>query len=142
MKRKLTVLGKKVTKFTKLETFPRPQGVTQVTCTSDEVTAVCPVTGQPDWYVVVIWYAPNELCVESKSLKLFLQSYRNEGHFCENFSSIIAHKIYKALKPFKLYVEVNQKPRGGIAIKSITKLDEHGEPVVFLEEQEAQNIEH
>ena len=90
MKKRFKALGSKVTKFTRLETFPAPKGVRRVTCTSDEVTALCPVTGQPDWYVVEILYGPNRLCVESKSLKLFLQSFRQEGHFCEEFSRIIA----------------------------------------------------
>src|SRR6266566_6729397 len=65
-----------------LETFANP-GVAQVEMTSDELTAVCPVTGQPDLYVATIEYWPGDLCIESKSLKLYLSSYRNEGHFCE-----------------------------------------------------------
>lgn len=117
-KTQFKTLGKKTTIFTKLETFPAPHGVSCVTCTSDEVTAVCPVTGQPDWYVVEIQYQPNRLCVESKSLKLFLQSFRQKGHFCENFSQIIAHKIFEALNPHMVTVTVTQKPRGGVAIKS------------------------
>jgi 7-cyano-7-deazaguanine reductase len=132
MKRKLNLkaLGNKVTKFTKLDTFPKPKGVTQVTCRSDEVTAVCPVTGQPDWYVVLVYYRPNELCVESKSLKLYLQSFRQQGHFCENFSAIIAEKIFKTLKPFLTHVAVTQKPRGGIAIQARVTLDQFGDPMI------------
>jgi len=115
-------LGKKVTKFQGFDTFPTPLGVNKVTCISDEVTAVCPVTGQPDWYVVKIEYLPQKLCVESKSLKLFLQSFRNDGHFCEAFASIIAHKLEKALTPFNVKVTVEQKPRGGVAIEAICAL--------------------
>src|SRR6266545_112307 len=65
-----------------LETFANP-GVSHVTLTSDELTAVCPVTGQPDLYLATIEYWPESHCIESRSLKLYLAGYRNEGHFCE-----------------------------------------------------------
>jgi hypothetical protein len=61
-----------------LETFENP-GVTRVEMTSDELTAVCPITGQPDMYVATIEYEAHRLCLESKSLKLYLARYRNEG---------------------------------------------------------------
>jgi 7-cyano-7-deazaguanine reductase len=121
-KPKLKALGKKVTKFEGLEVFPAPSGIQRVICTSDEVTALCPVTGQPDWYIVKIDYIPQKLCVESKTLKLYLQSFRQQGHFCERFSSIIAHQILKTLEPLKVSVTVTQKPRGGIAIEATTCL--------------------
>jgi len=124
MKHKLKALGSKTKKFTKLETFPAPLGVSNVTCTSDEVTALCPVTGQPDWYVVEICYRPNQLCVESKTLKLFLQSFRDKGHFCEDFSRIIAEKFMQDLKPNHVAVTVTQKPRGGVSIKSVAALND------------------
>jgi len=114
----LPVLGRKVSKFTQLDTFPAPRGVATVTCVSDEVTALCPVTGQPDWYTVTVKYVPNDLCVESKSLKLYLQSFRNMGHFCENFAGIIAERLYVTLRAQEVRVSVLQKPRGGIAIES------------------------
>ena len=65
-----------------LETFANP-GVADVELTSDELTAVCPITGQPDMYRLTIGYRPDGLCVESKSLKLYLNRFRNEGAFCE-----------------------------------------------------------
>ena len=120
MKQTLKALGRRVTKFTSLETFPKSKGVVEVVCTSDEVTAVCPVTGQPDWYNVEITYRPDKLCVESKTVKLFLQSFRNEGHFCEDFSSIIADQFHRTLKPFATKVVVTQKPRGGVSIRSMS----------------------
>lgn len=113
---KLTALGKKVSKFTKLETFPTPKGVHHVQCISDEVTANCPVTNQPDWYVVKIDYEPNKVCAESKTIKLYLQSFRNQGHFCEKFASIIAHRFQKELDCHYCTVEVIQKARGGVSI--------------------------
>jgi len=115
---KLKTLGKKVTKFAGLEVFPAPTGLQRVICFTDEVTALCPVTGQPDWYQVKIDYIPQKLCVESKTLKLYLQSFRNTGHFCEKFSSIIAHEIQRVLDPLKVSVTIEQKPRGGIAIEA------------------------
>lgn len=109
-------LGRKVTAFAGFDTFPRPKNIRRVTCISDEVTANCPVTNQPDWYTVNITYEPNLLCVESKTLKLYLHSYRNKGLFCEAFASKIADDIQEALSPILVSVEVTQKPRGGVSI--------------------------
>ncbi len=117
----IRALGRKVTDFKGFDTFPAPKGVSSVKCVSDEVTAVCPVTGQPDWYTVEIVYNPHKLCVESKTLKLYLQSFRNAGHFCENFSAIIAKDLQAALL-CPVSVKVTQKPRGGVAIIACTDL--------------------
>src|SRR4051812_39257662 len=67
--------------FAGLDTFPAPPAVTVVRMVSDEVTALCPITGQPDWYEVAITYRPDQSCIESKSLKLYFQTFRNEGIF-------------------------------------------------------------
>jgi len=100
-----------------LETFENP-GVARVEMTSDEVTAVCPITGQPDMYVVTIDYAPRSLCLESKSLKLYLAQYRNEGHFCEALAVRIRDDVAEALDLERTDVRVTlrQKARGGITI--------------------------
>jgi len=100
-----------------LETFPNP-GVSQVEMTSDELTAVCPVTGQPDYYTATIEYRPRELCIESKSLKLYLASYRNEGHFCEALAVKIRDDVAEAVgvAPDQARVTLKQKARGGITI--------------------------
>ena len=100
-----------------LESFPNP-GVTRVEMTSDELTAMCPVTGQPDLYVATIEYWPGELCIESKSLKLYLAGYRNEGHFCEALAVKIRDDIAEAveLQADKVRVTLKQKARGGITI--------------------------
>ena len=88
-------LGKKVeAPSRKLEVFPKPLGVDKVVLESDEVTSLCPVTGQPDWETVVIEFAPNEYCIESKSLKLYLWSYREEGMFCEALAARIAQDVH------------------------------------------------
>jgi len=100
-----------------LETFANP-GVSQVEMTSDELTAICPVTGQPDLYVATIEFWPRDLCIESKSLKLYLSSFRNEGHFCEALAVRIRDDIAGVLElqPDKVRVTLTQKARGGITI--------------------------
>lgn len=114
----LVALGQAKAKFKGLETFPAPPAVHNVIMTSDEVTANCPVTNQPDWYTVTIEYTPKDLCIESKTLKLYLQSFRDQGHFCERFAEIIAFDIYKASLCECVTVTVKQKPRGGVAIEA------------------------
>jgi len=100
-----------------LETFANP-GVSEVEMESDELTAMCPVTGQPDFYVATIAYRPDRLCIESKSLKLYLNAYRNEGQFCETLAVRIRDDVAAALelKADKVRVTLRQKARGGITI--------------------------
>jgi 7-cyano-7-deazaguanine reductase len=104
-----------------LETFPNP-GVARVEMTSDELVAVCPITGQPDMYVAAIEYEPDGLCIESKSLKLYLASFRNEGAFCEALAVRIRDDAAQALElpPEKVRVTLRQKARGGITIVAST----------------------
>jgi 7-cyano-7-deazaguanine reductase len=100
-----------------LETFENP-GVSHVEMTSDELTAVCPITGQPDLYEATIEYWPDRLCLESKSLKLYLAGYRNEGAFCEALAVRIRDDVASALDlpAGKARVRLRQKARGGISI--------------------------
>ena len=100
-----------------LETFANP-GVSHVEMTSDEVTAVCPITGQPDLYVATIEFWPQALCLESKSLKLYLSSFRNEGAFCEALAVKMRDDAAQALElpADKVRVTLEQKARGGITI--------------------------
>jgi 7-cyano-7-deazaguanine reductase len=88
---------------------------------SDELTAVCPVTEQPELYVARMEYWPGELCIESKSLKLYLSGYRNEGHFCEALAVKIRDDLAQALglPPEKVCVTLEQKARSGIVIRAI-----------------------
>jgi 7-cyano-7-deazaguanine reductase len=90
--------------------------------TSDELTAVCPVTSQPDLYVAAIEYWPGELCLESKSLKLYLNRFREEGHFCEALAILIRNDVAEALglDADKVRVTLKQKARGGISITATT----------------------
>ena len=103
-----------------LETFPNP-GVELVEMTSDELTAMCPVTGQPDLYLASIEYAPDELCLESKSLKLYLARFLNEGAFCEALAVRIRDDVAEALglDQSRVTVTLEQKARGGITITAI-----------------------
>jgi len=100
-----------------LETFENP-GVAHVEMTSDELTAVCPITGQPDFYTATIDYEPAGLCLESKSLKLYLGRFRNEGAFAEALAVQIRDDVAAALElpREKVRVTLKQKARGGITI--------------------------
>ena len=100
-----------------LEAFPNP-GVSHVEMTSDELTALGPVVGYPDLYVAAIEYWPEALCLESKSLKLYLNGFRNEEHFCEALAVKIRNDVAAALElpADKVRVTLRQKVRGGISI--------------------------
>jgi 7-cyano-7-deazaguanine reductase len=100
-----------------LETFPNP-GVEVVEMISDELTAMCPITNQPDFYTARIEYRPAELCLESKSLKIYLSRFRDQGAFCEALAVQIRDEVATALTldPKDVHVSLRQKPRGGITI--------------------------
>jgi len=100
-----------------LESFENP-GVSRVEMASDELTAVCPITGQPDLYNATIVYEPAALCLESKSLKIYLSTYRNEGAFCEALAVRIRDDVADALELShdRVRVTLRQKARGGITI--------------------------
>ncbi len=99
----------------KSEAFPAPD-VQLVTMTGTEFTSLCPKTGQPDFGTVTIEYVPKDLCIESKALKYYLWSYRNEGAFCEALAAQIADDVVYAIKPRSVTVRVTQNVRGGIAL--------------------------
>ena len=100
-----------------LEVFPNP-GVGRVELVSDELTAVCPITGQPDFYTATIEYTPGSLCLESKSLKLYLARFRDQGAFCEALAVQIRDEVAAALELDRtaVHVTLRQKARGGITI--------------------------
>jgi len=113
------VLGKEVRGARReLDTFDLPESSVHVKYTSDEVTSLCPITGQPDWYTVEITLQNSRRGVESKSLKLYLQSFRNDGIFCEMFADTIAHDVMDATGATAVGVTVKQKSRGGITIEA------------------------
>jgi len=100
-----------------LDSFPCFRPVT-ITMETDEVTSVCPKTGQPDWYTVRIQYRPLDAAIESKSLKLYLQEFRNRGVFCEALAAEILDEVVNSISPEFCTVTVTQKPRGGVTIVS------------------------
>ncbi len=101
-----------------LEVVPNPhQGdVYLVRFTAPEFTSLCPVTGQPDFAHLVIDYVPEDSLVESKSLKLFLASFRNHGAFHEDCTLVVGKRIVEAAEPRWLRIGGYWYPRGGIPI--------------------------
>ena len=100
-----------------LETFPNP-GVERVEMVSDELTAFCPITHQPDFYTVTIVFEPEGLCLESKSLKIYLSRFHDQGIFCEALAVRIRDEVAAALRleAGRVHVSLRQKARGGITI--------------------------
>ncbi len=115
----LTLLGRKVSQpVRKLETFPNqhPGRRYTVTLICPEFTCVCPVTGQPDFATITIRYIPDQRILESKSLKLYLWSYRQEGTFHEHVTNQILDDLVAALDPLSCHVTGAFNVRGGISI--------------------------
>lgn len=100
-----------------LESFPNPQPGRDytITHTCTEFTATCPITGQPDFGTIRISYVPDRKCVELKSLKLYLQAYRNQGIFYEDVTNRILDDLVRALRPRSMTVEGDFHVRGGIS---------------------------
>jgi 7-cyano-7-deazaguanine reductase len=122
----LTLLGQNVRQpIRKLETFPNkhPGRPYVVTLVCNEFTCLCAATGQPDFATITIRYIPDQRIVESKSLKLYLWSFRDEGHFHEHVTNIILDDLVKALDPIQCEVIGDFNVRGGIAIKVEAKYD-------------------
>jgi len=114
----LTLLGKAASPVRKLETFPNHNEGRDylVTLQTEEFTCVCPKTGQPDFAEITIQYIPDKKIVESKSLKLYLWSFRDEGVFHEHATNIILDDLIAALKPRWCKVSAQFAVRGGIGI--------------------------
>jgi 7-cyano-7-deazaguanine reductase len=111
----LTILGSRVTgPVEHVEAFPSPATVAKIRFSTGEVTSLCPVTGQPDISSVVIEYQPDKLCIESKSLKLFLWSFRDRPIFAESLAADIAAEVQRSASPKAVRVVVTQHARGGI----------------------------
>ena len=115
----LTLLGREVTQpVRKLETVPNqhPGRRYTVTLVCPEFTCVCPITGQPDFATITIRYIPDQRIVESKSLKLYLWSYRDEGAFHEHVTNQILDDLVEAMDPLYCHVSGAFNVRGGISI--------------------------
>ena len=112
-----TLGGKPTTPPTKqMETFPNPNPERDyhIRIDSPEFTCLCPKTGQPDFAEIKLDYIPDQLCVELKSLKLYYWSFRNEGHFHEQVTNMIAGDLIDLLDPRYLKVEAVFNVRGGV----------------------------
>ena len=99
-----------------LETFPNPRPgreyAIEIVC--PEFTSVCPITGQPDFATITFTYTPAELCVELKSLKLYLQGFRSRGIFYEAATNQLLDDFVAACRPVRCKVSSAWTPRGGI----------------------------
>lgn len=120
---KLTLLGRSEAKLpsspdeAKLETFPSPaKRPYTIRFETSDFTSLCPITGQIDFAHIVIEYVPNERCVESKSLKFYLASFRNECAFNEAVTNRILDDFVAACAPREAVVTAEFSPRGGIGL--------------------------
>lgn len=119
----LTILGRPVRgPIDHVETFAAPEHCTRVRFLTDEVSSVCPVTGQPDLSSVAIDYVPRDRCVESKSLKHYLWSFRDRAVFAEALAAEIAAEIMRATDAVGVRVVATQHVRGGIVTECTAEL--------------------
>jgi 7-cyano-7-deazaguanine reductase len=118
---KLTLLGRPAKPSKRLEVFPNhnPGRRYTVTLRTEEFTCLCPATGQPDFASIEIRYIPDRWILESKSLKLYLWSFRDEGVFHEHVINTICDDIVKALDPHWIEVTGSFRARGGIDIRVV-----------------------
>src|SRR5216117_620345 len=121
---RLTLLGRSEARIpaspaeARLETFPNPAASRnyRIHFETDDFTSVCPVTGQPDFARIDIDYVPDRLCIETKSLKFYLASYRNERAFNEAVTNHILNDLVRACAPRKMIVTAEFASRGGISL--------------------------
>jgi 7-cyano-7-deazaguanine reductase len=94
----------------------------EVRFVTHELASLCPVTNQPDISTATIEYIPDRAIIESKSLKLYLWSFRDEGILCERLATTIAHRIMEDAQPFSVCVVIEQQSRGGIVTRATANL--------------------
>lgn len=87
--------------------------------TTDELTALCPVTGQPDFYDLKLSYRPKETLLESKAMKLYLWGFREEGMFAEDMAAKLLKDLVSACDPHEMTVDLTQQVRGGLQIRTV-----------------------
>lgn len=101
--------------------FPGRDYVIETVC--PEFTSVCPKTGQPDFGTLTITYVPDKLCVELKSLKMYLQQFRNEGIFYEHVTNTIFDDLVAVMSPRQLTLKAAFTPRGGISTTVVVETE-------------------
>jgi len=106
-----------------LATFPNPSPGREYVIRHEcpEYTAVCPMTGQPDFGTIIVIYVPDRRCVELKSLKLYLWSFRDQGHFFEQATNQILEDLVRALRPRRMTVIGRFNVRGGIGTTVVAR---------------------
>jgi 7-cyano-7-deazaguanine reductase len=99
-----------------LKTFPNPHPKRdyEIEHVAPEFTSVCPITGQPDFGTIKLVYVPDKKCIELKSYKFYLQSFRNRGIFYEDITNLILNDLVNILKPRRMTVSSEWTPRGGL----------------------------
>jgi 7-cyano-7-deazaguanine reductase len=111
--RTLPFVGPEAIDASLLETFPYDGPDQEVTTVTPEFSAVCPYSGLPDYATLTIQYTPSDRCVELKSLKYYVTSYRNVGIFQEHATARIAQDLFRVLAPRRLVVTTRYNVRGG-----------------------------
>lgn len=89
--------------------------------TTDELTAICPVTGQPDFYDLKLTYRPRERLLESKAMKLYLWGFRDKGAFAEDLAATLLDDLVAACGPAEMTVDLTQRVRGGLQIRTVVR---------------------
>ena len=107
----------------RLDVVPWSHGNTDavVEFTTNELTATCPITGQPDFYALRLSYRPKEALVESKSLKLYLWGFRDRGIFAEDLAATLLKDLVAACDPIEMTVDLTQQVRGGLQIRTVVR---------------------
>ena len=105
----------------RLDAAPWSHGDTDavVEFTTNELTALCPITGQPDFYELALTYRPDGSLIESKSLKLYLWGFRDRGIFAEDLAASLLKDLVSACDPAEMTVDLTQQVRGGLQIRTV-----------------------
>jgi 7-cyano-7-deazaguanine reductase len=104
-----------------LNTAPWSHGEATIEFTTNELTATCPITGQPDFYELKLSYRPKEALIESKSLKLYLWGFRDRGIFAEDLAATLLKDLVAACDPAEMTVDLTQQVRGGLQIRTVVR---------------------
>ena len=124
--RTLSFTGPEAIDAAALETFPYDGPEQEIVTETSEFSAVCPYSGLPDFATLTIRYVPSDRCVELKSLKYYITSYRNVGIFQEHATAKIAEDLFHALRPQRLQVTTLYNTRGGFDTTCTVELPQRG----------------
>ena len=120
--RSLPFVGPEHVDVAVLETFPYEGPAQEIVTSTDEFSAVCPYSGLPDFATLTVTYVPGTSCIELKSLKYYVTSYRNVGIFQEHATARIAGDLFKVLSPARLTVATVYNVRGGFLTTCTVRL--------------------